>query len=114
MPVIDDYLRNVPEPQKEQLQRIRNIVKQAVPTAEEVISYGMPGFTYNKKYLIGFAPFKDHLSVFPTSHPVESLKEKLSAFKLSKGTIQFTIDNPIPESIIKELLNIRVADILKH
>ena len=113
MSVIDDYLKDVAEPQRQQLERIRRIVKQTVPDAEEVISYGMPGFKYNKKYLIGFAEFKDHMSIFPASNPVETLKDKLSKFKISKGTIQFTIDNPVPEPIIKEVLGIRLADISK-
>jgi uncharacterized protein YdhG (YjbR/CyaY superfamily) len=108
MSVIDEYLANVSAPQKAELERIRAIVKQTVPETEEVISYGMPGFKYKKKYLMGFAAFKDHLSLFPTATPIEAIKEKLSNFQLSKGTIQFTIDNPIPESIIQELVAVRI------
>jgi len=111
MTVIDEYLQDLPPEQKAQLERIRGIVHQAVPGAEEVISYGMPGFKYKGKYLVGFAAFKDHLSIFPTAAPVEALHNKLGEFKLSKGTIQFTADNPIPESIIKELLAIRLQSI---
>ncbi len=109
----DDYLKNVPKPQKAQLERIRKIVKQSVPDAEEVISYGMPGFTYNGKYLVGYAAFKDHLSLFPTSAPVEALKDKLKDFRLSKGTVQFTVDRPVPELVIEQLLHVRLAAIDK-
>ena len=70
MSVVDDYLKNLPEPQKAELERIRKIVKQTVPEAEEVISYGVPGFKYKGKYLITFAAFKDHLSLFPGSAPI--------------------------------------------
>jgi uncharacterized protein YdhG (YjbR/CyaY superfamily) len=108
MSVIDEYLEKVSAPQKAELERIRTIVKQTVPEAEEVISYGMPGFKYKKKYLVGFAAFQDHLSLFPTATPIEAIKEKLSGFQLSKGTIQFTIDNPIPEAIIQELVAVRI------
>ena len=111
MPVIDEYLAKVKEPQKSALETIRQIVKQTVPDAEEVISYGMPGFKYKGKYLFGFAPFKDHMSVFPAANPIEQMKDKLGDFKISKGTIQFTLDNPISESIIKELVTIRLNDI---
>ena len=113
MSVIDDYLKNVSGPQKDQLERVRKIVRQAVPDAKEVISYGIPAFKYQNKYLIGFAAFKDHLSLFPAAGPIEALKDKLGKFKLSKGTIQFTIDNPISESIIKQLVNKRLDDISK-
>lgn len=111
MSVIDDYLNNVSPVQKAELERVRKIVKAAVPKAEEVISYGMPAFKYKGKYLIGFAPFKDHLSVFPASGPIEALQEKLTGFKLSRGTIQFTLDNPIPKPIIEELVMIRLKEI---
>ncbi len=112
MSLIDDYLKDVSPAERAELERIRQIVKQVVPEAEEVISYGMPGFKYQKKYLIGFAPFKDHLSLFPTSGPVQALKDKLGMYKLSKGTIQFTADNPIPEALIKELIAHRVSSIV--
>ena len=108
---IDEYLKKVGQAQKAELERIRAIVKKAVPEAEEVITYGMPGFKYKKKYLIAFAEFKDHLSVFPSASPVEATKQKLSDFKTSKGTIQFTIENPLPDAIIKELVVIRVREI---
>lgn len=108
MSVVDDYLIKVDAPQRAALERVRAIVKQAVPEAEEVISYGMPGFKYKKKYLFGYAEFKDHLSLFPTATPVEALKEKLGGFELSKGTVQFTVEHPVPEDIIKELVSVRV------
>ncbi len=111
MSAIDDYLQQVTPAQKAGLERVRKIVRKAVPEAEEVISYGIPAFRYHKQYLIGLAAFKNHLSVFPTSHPIEVLAEQLGGFELSKGSIHFTTDHPIPESIISELLRTRLKDI---
>lgn len=111
--VISEYLEKLAKPQKDELERIRHIVKQVVPEAVEAISYGMPAFKYAGQYLIGFAAFKNHLSVFPTPGPIDALKGKLSEFKLSKGTIQFTTDHPIPESIIKEIIVNRLNSITK-
>jgi uncharacterized protein YdhG (YjbR/CyaY superfamily) len=111
MSAIDDYLNNVPELERAELERVRQIVRGHVPEAEEVISYGMPGFKYKGKYLLGLAAFKDHLSLFPTAHPVEILKHKLGEFEVSKGTIQFTIHHPIPDELIKELVDVRQRDI---
>jgi uncharacterized protein YdhG (YjbR/CyaY superfamily) len=113
MSVIDDYLSNVPEPHKSELERIRQIVKQVVPEAQETISYGMPAFKYKNKPLIYFAAFKNHMSIFPTSGPTEELKDKLKSYKTSKGTIQFTVDKPLPESLITDILLIRQAIISK-
>jgi uncharacterized protein YdhG (YjbR/CyaY superfamily) len=84
-----------------------------VPNAEDSIGYGMPVLRYKGKYLIGFAPFKDHMSVFPGSEAIEALKPKLGAHKLAKGTVQFTLDAPLPDDIITEMVKIRVADIDK-
>lgn len=75
MSVVDDYL-NGSSPQKEALQRVCRIIRQATPTAEEVITYGMPGFKYQKKYLIAFAGFKDHMSIFPGARAIGTLKDK--------------------------------------
>ena len=113
MSIIDEHLDKLNDPEKAELQRIRQIVREIVPDAEEVISYGMPGFKYRGKYLVGFAAFKDHLSLFPTSGPIEELQAKLAGFYLAKGTIQFTVNKPIPESLIKELLLCRVRMISK-
>jgi uncharacterized protein YdhG (YjbR/CyaY superfamily) len=111
MSVINEYLKNVPEPQKSELERIRKIIVSAVPDATEAISYGIPGYKYNGKYLITFAVFKDHLSLFPGAHAIEKLQKELSEFKLSKGTVQFTLEKPLPESLITQLIEIRKADI---
>jgi uncharacterized protein YdhG (YjbR/CyaY superfamily) len=111
MSAVDTYLAAVPAPQRSELERIRHIVTQVVPDAEEVISYGMPGFKYKNKYLIGYAAFKDHLSLFPSAKPIEVLKPKLGKFKLARGTIQFTLDNFVPEAIIKELVEVRLREI---
>lgn len=108
MSVVDDFLQKVPGDQRLELERIRGIVREVVPDAVEVISYGMPGFTYNGKYLVGFCHFKDHLSLFPTNEPVEVFKDRLSGFRLSKGTIQFTVEHPLPEELIREIVRYRV------
>ena len=111
MSVIDDYFEPLNQPEREALERVRRIIKQTAPEAEEVISYGMPGFKYKGKYLFGFAPFKNHLSLFPASEPIAVMGEKLKSFKLSKGTIQFTHDHQVPEDLIVDLVHIRMKAI---
>src|SRR5215831_1299714 len=98
MSLIDEYLMQLGVPERAALERIRRIVHETVPEAEEVIGYGMPGFKYRGKYLVGFSAFKNHLSLFPASGPVEAFKEQLRDFNLSKGTVQFTLEKPLPES----------------
>lgn len=114
MSIIDEYLDKLAPPQKEELSRIRKIVNATIPEAIETISYGMPAFNYKGKYLIGFYVYKNHMSIFPTSRPIEELKSKLTDFKLSKGTIQFTLNNTVPETIIRKLLLSRIEGIDKE
>ncbi|HEV7454077.1 MAG TPA: DUF1801 domain-containing protein [Candidatus Saccharimonadales bacterium] len=113
MPTIDDYLTKVTPSQKAEFERIRAIVRQLVPDAEEVISYGMPAFKYNKQYVIWFGAFKNHMSIFPTPHPIEEMKGKLDKFAVAKGTLQFTEQDPIPESTLKEIITTRLKSISK-
>jgi uncharacterized protein YdhG (YjbR/CyaY superfamily) len=113
MSPIDEYLDTLGASERAALERIRTIIHETVPGAEEVISYGMPGFKVKKKYLGGFYAFKKHLSFFPTGGPIEALEDKLTGFKISKGTIQFTVESPIPEPLIIELVLCRLADIDK-
>ncbi|MGE5327759.1 MAG: iron chaperone [Thiobacillus sp.] len=113
MTVFDDRLSELESSQRVALERIRKIVYEIVPDVEEVITYGMPGFKYKGKYLIAFAAFKDHLSLFPTSKPIEDFKDRLSEYKLSKGTIQFTVDKPIPDDLVRQIVLSRLESINK-
>ena len=111
MSVIDEYLATIEPDHKVALEKIRDTILTVVPDADEVMSYGMPGFKYRGKYLAGFDSFKNHMSFFPTPHPIEVHKEKFSGYKLSKGTIRFDVNNPLPESLIVELIKTRMATI---
>lgn len=105
------YLAKVPEPQKAELVRIRQFVKKLVPEAEESISYMMPAFKYKKKPLVYYAAFKDHMSLFPTSGPTETLKDKLVGYGVTKGTIQFTLEKPLTDELLTEIIMTRKAEI---
>lgn len=107
MSVIDIYFNTVPAKEKAELERIRRIVKKAVPSAEETISYDMPAFRYKNKYLVGFAVSKEHMSLHPTPEPIAELKDKLSKYKFAKGTIQFTLEKPLSETMITKIVRIR-------
>jgi uncharacterized protein YdhG (YjbR/CyaY superfamily) len=110
MPVIDDYLKkHATQSQIEHLQKIRALANKMVPEPEEVISYGIPTIKYKGKYVIYFAAFKDHMSVYPLLN--DEIREKVKDFKTSKGTLQFTEAKPVPESIIKEMIKTRLKQI---
>lgn len=107
----DEYLAKVPEPQRGTLKKIRTAIRAAVPKeTAEVISYGMPAFKH-KGVLVWFAAFVDHCSLFPTAAVIEEFKDELKSYKLSKGTIQFAIDKPLPATLVKKMVKARVAQI---
>lgn len=103
MQTVQEYLANVTPSQKAEYNRLLKVVKKLVPDIEETISYGIPTFKYKGKYVLYFGAFKDHVSIFPGGN-VEIFKDKLSKYKLSKGTIQYDEKDPVSEDIIKELV----------
>jgi uncharacterized protein YdhG (YjbR/CyaY superfamily) len=112
MSSFDEYLATVPEPQRRELRRIRQFVRRIVPEAEESTSYGMPAFKYKQRPLLGFRAGKKHLSVFPFSpEAVEAASDALAGFELSKGTVRFTPDKPIPEPALEALVRHRLLEI---
>ena len=104
MPTVDEYLQALTPGQREQFERVREIVGRLVPGAEETISYSIPTFKYRGKYLIYFAAFKNHMSVYPTVGAVEATKG-------TKGTYQFTEDDPVPEDVVVRIVSQRKATI---
>jgi uncharacterized protein YdhG (YjbR/CyaY superfamily) len=106
---IDEYLAGVPEPARSTLNKIRAAIRSAVPAeATETISYRMPAFKY-KGVLVWFAAFSNHCSFFPTAAVIEEFKNELKAYTISKGTIQFPTDKPLPAALVKKMVKMRVA-----
>jgi uncharacterized protein YdhG (YjbR/CyaY superfamily) len=107
---VDEYLADVPEPARSTLNKIRAVIRSAVPPeAAEGISYGMPAFKY-KGSLVGFAAFSNHCSFFPMNPAVlETFKSELKSYHTSKGTIRFPLDQPLPAGLVKKLVKARVA-----
>jgi uncharacterized protein YdhG (YjbR/CyaY superfamily) len=104
---IDEYIATFPPNIQTILQQIRAAVHKAAPEAEETISYQMPAFKQNG-ILVYFAAFKNHIGFFPTAQGVEAFKDKLAAYKTSKGTIQFPLDQPLPLELIEAIVRYRV------
>lgn len=104
---VEAYLKDRTPAQQAEYERIKKIVLKIVPDTEMTISYGMPTFKYKGKYLLYFGTFANHMSVFPGSALTENLMNKLTGYKLGKGTIQFTEDKPLPDEIIEELVRTR-------
>lgn len=104
---VAEYLDSFPKDTQSTLQTLRATIKDQLPKdSEEVISYNIPCFKINGKYLVYFAAFKDHISLYPFTRELEShFKDQIKDFKTSgKGTIQFPLDKPLPLPLIKQII----------
>ena len=107
---VDEYLAGVPEPALSTLNRMRAVIRSAVPPdATEAISYGVPAIKY-KGVLLWFAAFSDHCSLFPTAAVIKALKNELKDFHTYKGTIHFPVDKPLPAALVKKMVKARLAE----
>jgi uncharacterized protein YdhG (YjbR/CyaY superfamily) len=110
---VDDYLSNVPEPARTTLNKLRAAIRSALPKeATEVISYKIPAFRY-ERVLVWYAAFSNHCSFFPSAAVIESFKDELKGYPLSKGTIQFPVDKPLAPALVKKMVRARLAQIEK-
>jgi len=108
---VDEYLAAVREPASSTLEKVRTMIRSAVPKdATEVISYRIPAFRH-KKMIVWYAAFSDHCSLFPTASVIAKFKDELKAYPISKGTIQFPVDKPLPSALLKRIVKARLTDI---
>lgn len=111
---LDEYLKNQPKPAKEVLEKIRQVIHSAAPKGVATISYGIPTIDLEGKHLVHFAGFKKHIGFFPTPSAVSAFKKDLAKYKVSKGTVQFKLDEPIPYALIKKIVAFRKKEIVKE
>ena len=109
---IDEYIADFPVNIQARLQEVRDIIKKAVPAAEETISYNMPAFKLNGVHLIYFAGWKNHISLYPFSSAMEASLPEVAAYKISgRGTIQFPVDKPLPVEFVEMIVKLREKEI---
>lgn len=104
----DEHILSFPPATQKILQQIRATIKKVAPKAEGAISYGIPVFNLNDSYLIYFAGYKDHVSIYPAPRGKDEFKKVLSAYKGGKGTVQFPLDKPIPLNLITKIVKFRI------
>jgi uncharacterized protein YdhG (YjbR/CyaY superfamily) len=107
---VDAYLRGLEEPKRGTLESLRATILEIVPEAEQVISYRVPAFRLHGKIIAGFAAFKDHLSYLPFSGSVlVQLGDELEGYTMTKSALHFPIDQPLPQSLVRKLIEVRLA-----
>jgi len=108
---IDQYLNALDDPKRSTLSELRDTILAVLPEAEQGISYGMPAFRLRGKTIAGFAAFKNHLSYLPHSGSVISkLSGETERYTKTKGSLHFPVDEPLPKTLVKKLLDTRMAE----
>jgi uncharacterized protein YdhG (YjbR/CyaY superfamily) len=109
---IDEYLLAVDEAQRGTLQVLRRTILEIVPKAEQGLSYRVPAFRLQGKVVAGFAAFKNHLSYLPFSGSVlEQLGDELHGYTMTKSSLHFPVDRPLPKTLVEKLIAERLNQI---
>ena len=109
---VDEYLDGLAEPQASTLRELRSTLRVILPDADERLSYGVPAFAIDGTPVAGYAAFKAHCGYYPHSESVlAQAADLLEGYEWSRGTLRFPIDEPLPEPIVRRLLELRVEEL---
>ena len=108
---VTEYLATLPKESRAVLQRVRTVIRKAVPHGEEVISYQIPAVKLAGRTVIYFAGWKEHYSLYPaTEGVVTSLARELAGYEVAKGTIRFPLSETVPATLIAKIAKIRASE----
>jgi len=105
---IDEYLAPLRDDQRVALEKLRRAIRAAAPRAEECISYRLPAFRLDGRFLLAFGAAAHHCAFYPGS-VVEDLEVDLSGYDTSKGTIRFPPGKPLPAALVRKVVKARMA-----
>ena len=109
---VDAYLTEQPADVRAGLQHIADLVLEVAPEAGQGTSYGAPAFRHGGRPLLGFSVAKNHLNLFVFSPAViERVADRLDGFTLTKGTVQFTADHPVPDDVVRDMVRYRLDEL---
>ena len=100
---VDEYIASFTPEVQRTLEGVRAAIRSAVPGTEEAISYGIPTFTLNGRYVVYFSGWKKHVSVYPIPQADEELAREIAPYQAGKGTLKFPLDEPMPLDLIKRV-----------
>jgi uncharacterized protein YdhG (YjbR/CyaY superfamily) len=112
---VDEYIAAQPEGLRGVLKRVRGSIRNAVPDAEELISYKIPAYKLRGRSMLYFAAWKHHYSLYPaTAHVVAAFKDDLAPYEISKGTIRFPLSRPVPVKLIERIARFRAKEVAER
>jgi uncharacterized protein YdhG (YjbR/CyaY superfamily) len=109
---VDEYLAALPEDRRAVMARLRETIRAACPEGTEAIAYQMPAFRVGGQFLVSYAAFKHHYSLFPASSAViDALGDELTPYLAGRGTIRFPVNAPIPSALVTKVVKVRRAEL---
>ncbi len=106
---ISKYIENFPKDVQKTLRQIRSTLKKAVPKSSEAIKYGIPTIVGSKN-IVHFAAYKKHIGFYPGSSAIKIFQKELAKYKISKGTVRFPLDKPLPLGLIAKITKFRAKE----
>jgi uncharacterized protein YdhG (YjbR/CyaY superfamily) len=108
---IDEYLAHVKPDQRAALEKLRRVIRGVAPGAQECISYGIPAFRFNGRSSVFFGAWANHCALYSgDSITLKKFRNELRDFQISKGTIRFSPDKPLPVALLRKLVKARIAE----
>jgi uncharacterized protein YdhG (YjbR/CyaY superfamily) len=108
---VSEYIASAPPKARKALKQIRSAIKKAAPDIKERISYRIPTFHLDGKYLLYVAAFKDHVSIYPaTASMMAKYGEQLKPHRSGAGTLRFALEEQLPLGLITKLAQLRVQE----
>ena len=101
---VDEYIESFPPAVQVILEEVRRVIRAAAPGTEEIISYQIPTITLEGKYLVYFAGWKRHVSIYPIHALDEALESEVAGFRSGKDTVQFPLNDEIPYELIGRIV----------
>ena len=112
MESVEEYLAAQPDANRKALERIRKLILKTLPGSEDAYSYAIIGFRYNNKFVIYISGWKDHLSFHGFSVSLgNEMVAKYPQVKLKGRTLHFQPTPELPEALVKDLVQARVAEL---
>jgi uncharacterized protein YdhG (YjbR/CyaY superfamily) len=108
---VSQYIASAPPPARRALKQLRSAIRNAAPGITERISYRIPTFELDGRYLLYIAAFNEHVSVYPvTPAMVAKYGKAIARFRRGKGTLRFSLEEPIPVALVAKLAKVRVQE----
>lgn len=112
---VEQYLASLPVPVRNALDIVRRTLREALPDAEETISYQIPVVRLNGTHVVYFAGYKQHYSIYPVTNAMTvELGGELAPYLAGKATIRFPLSEPVPVELIRRIAACRATEIAAH